>query len=33
MIASIRLKDFKNFADETLRLGPFTVIIGANASV
>ena len=32
MIASIRLKDFKNFADETLRLGPFTVIVGANAS-
>ena len=22
----------KNFADETLRLGPFTVIVGANAS-
>ena len=32
MIASIRLRDFKNFADETLRLGPFTVIVGANAS-
>ena len=32
MITSIRLKDFKNFADETLRLGPFTVIVGANAS-
>ena len=24
--------NFKNFADETLRVGPFTVIIGANAS-
>ena len=24
--------NFKNFADETLRLGPFTVIVGANAS-
>ena len=24
--------NFKNFADETLKVGPFTVIIGANAS-
>lgn len=32
MITSIRLVDFKNFADETLRVGPFTVIVGANAS-
>ena len=32
MITSLRLIDFKNFADETLKLGPFTVIIGANAS-
>ncbi len=32
MITEIRLKDFKNFADETLRVGPFTVIVGANAS-
>ena len=32
MITSLRLVNFKNFADETLRLGPFTVIIGANAS-
>ena len=32
MITSLRLIDFKNFTDETLRLGPFTVIIGANAS-
>ena len=24
--------DFKNFADETLRVGPFTVIVGTNAS-
>ena len=31
MIASIRLGDFKNFADETLRLGPFTVIVGEEA--
>ena len=30
MITSIRLV-FKNFADETLRVGPF-VIVGANAS-
>ena len=32
MITSLRLIDFKNFTDETLHLGPFTVIIGANAS-
>ena len=32
VITSLRLKDFKNFADETLRVGPFTVIVGANAS-
>ncbi len=32
MITSIRLENFKNFADETLRLGPFSVIVGANAS-
>ena len=32
MITSLRLENFKNFADETLRLGPFTVIVGANAS-
>ncbi len=32
MITSLRLLDFKNFADETLRVGPFTVIVGANAS-
>ena len=32
MITSLQLIDFKNFADETLRVGPFTVIVGANAS-
>ncbi len=32
MLTSLRLRNFKNFADETLRLGPFTVIVGANAS-
>ncbi len=32
MIASIRLENFTNFAKETLNLGPFTVIVGANAS-
>ena len=32
MITSIHLVNFKNFADETLRVGPFTVIVGANAS-
>ena len=32
MITSVRLANFKSFADETLRVGPFTVIVGANAS-
>ena len=32
MITSLRLVNFKNFADEKLRVGPFTVIVGANAS-
>ncbi len=32
MIASIRLVNFKNFEDETLHLGPFSVLVGANAS-
>ena len=32
MITSLRLQDFKNFRDETLSIGPFTVIVGANAS-
>ncbi|MCY3900185.1 MAG: AAA family ATPase [Caldilineaceae bacterium] len=32
MITSLRLVDFKNFAGERLRVGPFTVIVGANAS-
>ena len=32
MITSLRMTDFKNFADETLHVGPFTLIVGANAS-
>ena len=32
MITSLRLVNFKNFADETLRFGPFNLIVGANAS-
>ena len=32
MITLPHLTDFKNFADETLHLGPFTIIVGANAS-
>ncbi len=32
MITSLRLVDFKSFVDETLHLGPFTLIVGANAS-
>ena len=32
MITHLRLIDFKGFADETLAVGPFTVLVGANAS-
>ena len=32
MITALELHDFKNFAKETLRVGPFTVVVGANAS-
>ena len=32
MITSVRMVNFKNFADETLKAGPFTIIVGANAS-
>ena len=32
MITSIRLRDFKSFRDETLRFGPFTILVGANAT-
>ena len=32
MITSIRMVNFKNFVDEILRLGPFTVVVGTNAS-
>lgn len=32
MLTAIRLKDFKGFRDETLRLGPFTILVGANAT-
>ncbi len=32
MLTALRLRNFKNFADETLRMGPFTVLVGANAS-
>src|SRR5262249_24516602 len=32
MIESLRLERFKNFQDATMKLGPFTVLIGANAS-
>lgn len=32
MLTSLRLVDFKNFRDETLHMGPLTVIVGANAS-
>ena len=32
MITDLRLVDFKNFADERLAVGPFTAIVGANAS-
>ena len=32
MITSVRMVNFKNFADETLKVGPLTIIVGANAS-
>ena len=32
MFTALRLRNFKNFANEMLRMGPFTVIVGANAS-
>ena len=32
MITDLRLVDFKNFVNEELPVGPFTVIVGANAS-
>ena len=32
MLTALRLQNFKNFADETLHMGPFTIIVGANAS-
>ena len=32
MITSLRMVDFKNFADATLHLGPLTLVIGTNAS-
>ena len=32
MLTSLQLVDFKNFRDETLHMGPLTVIVGANAS-
>jgi predicted ATPase len=32
MITSLRMRNFKNFQDAELRLGPLTFLIGANAS-
>ena len=32
MITALRLINFKNFPHATVRMGPFTVIVGANAS-
>ena len=32
MISRLRMANFKNFKDETLQVGPFTVIAGVNAS-
>src|SRR5436309_12687049 len=32
MFTSLRLERFKNFKDGELKLGPFTVLVGANAS-
>lgn len=32
MLRQLRMKNFKSFSDATLELGPFTTLIGANAS-
>ena len=32
MITSLQLHSFKNFDSESLRVGPFTLIVGTNAS-
>ena len=32
MLTSLRLIDFKNFREETLHMGPLTVIVGADVS-
>ena len=32
MLKELRLQNSKNFEDEALRLGPFSVIVGPNAS-
>lgn len=32
MFKKLTLKNFKNFKDAELTLGPFTVIVGANAT-
>jgi AAA15 family ATPase/GTPase len=32
MFTSLRMERFKNFKDAELKPGPFTVLIGANAS-
>ncbi|WP_437926085.1 AAA family ATPase [Sorangium sp. So ce291] len=32
MLTSIRLKNFKSFADQTVELSPFTLLLGANGS-
>ena len=32
MLTRLRLERFKNFKDAELRLGPFTVLMGTNAS-
>lgn len=33
MIRSLRLRDFKSFRDVEVPLGPFTLVVGTNASV
>lgn len=32
MLTSLKLTNFKNFANESIRFGPFTAIVGANAA-
>jgi AAA15 family ATPase/GTPase len=32
MLTALHLINFKSFADANLRIGPFTIVVGTNAS-